>query len=364
MIYNQTIPTISIGGSFIRKENKDLYFIAEAGTNFYEIADIEGITVLESAKKIITIFASINKDLGYNGINAIKFQIYDENMTASKKLAKDQYKYLKRHNLLDEDDYSELSEFCKKNNIDFLASFFCEESVEKYHSLVPAFKVASPDTTNISLLKKMSKYEKPIIISTGASSLSEIDEIVNVIGKNAILLHCIVDYNFNDPEKANLLSIRQMNRRYSDNIIGYSDHFHNSSLLTKAFLMGASVIEKHIIPFKYTSPIFKHLNDFSHSTDPLELKDFFDSIYNIKKVFGGYRSKNFISKQEENFNINARRSHFAKRDIKNGESIKKEDIILLRPLGTGIPANENIVYKVAKRDIIAGEQITKDMLIN
>ena len=160
------------------------------------------------------------------------------------------------------------------------------EFVDILNPLVPAFKVSSSDLNNKPLIEKICRTKKPIILSTGASSLKEIKETISWIKPSRnliIILHCTLNYptrNLN----ANLGVIKTFNEKFPKNIIGYSDHTlpdKEMKNLTTAWLMGAKVIEKH-----FTDNKRKKGNDHYHSMDKKDLLKFNKNISEIITLYG------------------------------------------------------------------------------
>ena len=172
---------------------------------------------------------------------------------------------------------------------------------------MPFFKIASADITNIPLLRELQE-SKPILLSTGASTLSEIEEAIQAIKKvNNIdigLLHCILNYPTNDKE-ANLNMIKSLKKVFPRNVIGYSDHTlpnKNMTSLVTAFLMGANILEKHFTHDKNLPG-----NDHYHAMDKFDLQNFKVILKQIKELMGNAEFKKPIE-SELIARKNARRS--------------------------------------------------------
>ena len=116
--------------------------------------------------------------------------------------------------------------------------------------IVPLFKVSSSDITNVPLLEKIAEMKKPVLISTGASSINEIKNAIKIIQKGTdkiVIMHCILSYPTVD-ENANLKMILDLKKKFPKFIIGYSDHTvpdKNMLNTSVAYMLGAKVIEKH-----------------------------------------------------------------------------------------------------------------------
>ena len=335
------------------KKNKLTYVIAEIGVN-HECS-------LKKAKKMILLAKK-------NGASAAKFQTYKSDTIVSKnspaywdlkkEKTKSQYLLFKKYDKFDEKDYIELAKYCKKINIDFLSTPFDLVSVDFLKKLVPAFKISSSDITNVQLLRKVAKTQKPIILSTGASNIKEIKFAIKQLhlfgSKKIILLHCILNYPTKDAD-ANLSMILHLKKVFPNFIIGYSDHTLPDKQmvnLSAAYLMGARVIEKH-----FTLNKKKKGNDHYHSMNEKDLKILSQNLKKIKTLIGSL-DKKVILKSEKKSRLFARRSLFYNKNLKKGVILKNNDIISLRP-GDGITADkiDLVVGKKLKKNQFSGNQI-------
>ncbi len=315
---------------FLNKIKFKPYIIAEIGVNH------EGSII--KAKKMISEAKSA-------GANAVKFQTYKANLLASKnspaywdlkkEKTKNQYELFKKFDSFDQKEYKILSKYCIKKKIDFLSTPFDLPSVDFLNPLVPYFKIASADITNLPLLEKIGKKRKIIFLSTGASNLKEIKKALNILKKNGcplvVLLHCILNYP-TDKKNANLNMILHLKKNFKNNIVGYSDHTLPDKFMqsiTTAYLLGAQVIEKH---FTFNKKIKG--NDHYHSMNKKDLKVLREHLDMISLSMGRASIKKPIS-SEFRSRLNARRSITLIRNIKKNEKIKKNDLISKRP-GTGI----------------------------
>ena len=278
------------------------------------------------------------------GADAVKFQCYKAETLASKNSpaywdldsepTKNQFELFKKYDKFNEKEYIALAEFCKKNEIDFLSTPFDDESVDFINPLVNYFKIASADINNVPLIKRVAKKKKPIILSTGASTLAEIDTAVKLIKKLNItqlcLLQCILNYPTQN-YRANLGMILSLKRNYPDCIIGYSDHTKpcpEMKVLMIAYALGACIIEKH---FTYDKTLPG--NDHYHSMDKNDLQNFRKRVNEFIEIVG-LENKGPLD-NEKIARLNARRSIVAKVNIEKGTIITENHIICKRP-GTGI----------------------------
>ena len=329
------------------------YLIAEIGVN-------HGGS-LKLAKKMILLAKKA-------GMDAAKFQTYKAEKLVIKKspaywdIKKEkidsQFKLFKKYDIFEKEDYIKLQKFCKKIKIDFLTTPFDTESLKWIKDLVPVFKIASADINNIPLLKEIGYLKKPILLSTGASSIKEIKfavELLNKCGsKKIVIMHCILNYPTRDIN-ANLSMISDLKKIFPKNIIGYSDHTLPSKIISPcsvAYLLGARVIEKHFTFNKKRSG-----NDHYHSSDFKDALLMKKQIDKISILYGGNMKKRVINSEKKS-RLYARRSIVSNLNIKKDEFFTKKNLITKRP-GTGIsPLFWNrIIGKRSKRNIKADTQI-------
>lgn len=299
------------------------------------------------------------------GANAIKFQTY----TAEKLVTKDavafwgddkisQLEYYRRLDLFGEKEYRELFEYADQKGIIPFSSPFDAENVDMLAELgMKIFKIASCDICNLSMIKQIAQYKRPIILSTGASTMEEIEQALFTIFEQrnyqVILLACTLSYPTID-EEANLLRIQTLKERFPNMIVGLSDHTQpdgNMVIPSVAVSLGARVIEKH-----YT--LDRSMTGSGHffAVDTNDLKKMVANIRLTEKVMGN--GSLGIAPSEEKAWVSARRSIVAQVPIRAGEIITREMLGLKRP-GTGLLGDrmEEIVGRRAKVDIGGDEQV-------
>lgn len=215
--------------------------------------------------------------------------------------------------------------------------------------MIDVFKISSSDITNKPFIGHICNFGKPVILSTGASYLYEIEEAVSWIesyGNRLVLLHCVLNYPTED-QNANLGMIIHLRLKFANTIIGYSDHTLPKDMknLEVATLLGASVIEKHFT-FDKSLPG----NDHYHAMDREDLKIFLNNIESTFKLIGKFEVTSLPS--EDIARKNARRSLVAMKNIPCGKSIETDDITWKRP-ATGISPRfiDEIIGKKAIHDI-------------
>ena len=212
---------------------------------------------------------------------------------------------------------------------------------------MPFIKIGSGEITWLEMVEYIAKKGKPIILATGDSTLSEIDEAVRVIketgNKDLVLLQCITNYP-SKIESANINVLKTYQNAF-DVITGYSDHSPGPVVALGSVAIGGRVIEKHFtLNKKDAGP------DHSHSMDVNEFKVMVDYIRELEAALGS--TSKFVVEEESETVFVQRRGLYINKDINSGEIIKKEDIVELRP-ALGIPPK----YK----NIIIGKTSSKDL---
>lgn len=331
------------------------YMIAEVGVNH------EGS--IETAKRLID-------EAKEGGAHAVKFQTYKAETIASKdspsywdttqEPTTSQYKLFKKYDKFWKNEMGELKRYCDEIGIEFMSTPFDLESATFLNELMDVFKISSSDITNKPFIEFICSFGKPIILSTGASHLHEIQEAVSWIRKSGnplALLHCVLNYPTPD-ENANLGMILDLKAKFPEIIIGYSDHTlpKDMKVCEIAALLGSVIIEKHFTHDK-TLPG----NDHYHAMDKEDLKLFWQNLENTYKILGEFEVKTL--KDEEPARQNARRSLVAARDILAGKIITKEDLTFKRPAhGVSPRFIDEVIGKKALKNISDDEVLQWNML--
>ena len=333
---------------------KKVFIIAEAGVNHNGDVAI--------ARKMINVAK-------LSGVDAVKFQTFKTENLVSKHAAKAEYQ--KQNTNSKESQYEmirklelnaaahkELIEYAKGQNIIFLSTAFDLDSIDLLSELgVEVFKIPSGDINNLPYLRKIGSLHKKIILSTGMSTLEEVDTALKILTdsgtlkKNITVLHCNTEYP-TPVEDVNLRAMCTMKERLGVEV-GYSDHTLGIDIPIAAVAMGASIIEKHFTLDKnMTGP------DHKASLEPEELKLMVSKIRDIELALGdGVKAP---SRSEKKNIIAARKSIFAIKEIKKGDVFSKNNIGIKRP-GNGVSPMEwdLVIGKVAKRDFKEDELIER-----
>lgn len=334
-----------------KKEIIRPYIIAEAGVNH------EGS--MDTAKRLID-------EAKEGGADAIKFQTYKAETIASKdspaywdttkEPTESQYKLFKKHDKFWKKEFVELKKYCENANIEFMSTPFDVEAADFLNDLMDVFKISSSDITNKPFIEYICNFEKPIILSTGASYLHEIEEAVYWVDNKEVplaLLHCVLNYPTDD-KNAHLGMIRGLKKKFPELMIGYSDHTmpKEMKVLEAATLMGSTIIEKH-----FTHDKTLQGNDHYHAMDVNDLKKFHENLDEILTIVGD--EKVYSLPCEEISRENARRSLVAKRNIPKGKSIEYKDVIWKRPANGIAPKLISELIGKSADKLIKADEILK-----
>lgn len=328
--------------------------IAEAGVNHN--GDIE------LAKKLIDVAVEA-------GVDYVKFQTFKSESLVSKfakkasyqientkDAAESQLQMLKKLELSNTQHF-ELVQYCNNKNISFFSTAFDLESLSFLKELgLNIVKIPSGEITNLPYLRKAAALFKEIIISTGMSSMVEIEEALNVflqagILKNDItILHCNTEYPtpMSDVNLNAMLAIQKM----FGVKVGYSDHTMGIEVPIAAVALGGTMIEKHFtLDRSLPGP------DQLASLEPDELKNMVYSIRNIEKAIGGTGIKEPSESEIKNISI-ARKSIVAKTSIQKGDRFTEFNITTKRPgIGLSPMKWDEVIGKVACQDFDEDELI-------
>lgn len=337
-------------------ENEPCFIIAEAGINHNGDINI--------AKKMIDVAKEC-------GVDAIKFQTFkaeefisDKNETYTynsqgKEVTESMYEMFKRYEFTKE-QWIEIADYCKQQNIIFFSTPQNPSDLDFLMSIVdlPVIKVGADDLTNIDLMSYYASKGKPMIISAGMAYISEIEDAVDAIRKEAnsdlIVLHCISSY----PAESEEVNLKKMNtiKQAFEVITGFSDHTIGTTASVGAVALGAKVIEKHFTLDKNMAG-----PDHWFSSDVEEIKKLVNDIRYIEKALGSSQVR--PTKREIENRKAFRRSIVAATDIKEGDIIDLNMLTVKRPGDGLLPKfNKYVIGKAAKINIRKNEIITFDKL--
>jgi N-acetylneuraminate synthase/N,N'-diacetyllegionaminate synthase len=330
----------------MKKVNGIPYLIAEIGGNHegdFEICK----AMLNSAIR--------------GGTDGVKFQIYTGETIVNKFVDPNRAKHFDKF-ALSHDQYLELADMCDDAGVDFLASIWDYDALDLFSERMPFIKIGSGDLTAFPFLKKISNYNKPILLSTGLSNFKEIEDAYNFIKEcnpyydnegTVGIMQCTSMYPIPD-EEANLSIISELKLRFPKCLIGYSDHTEGQKACELASLLGVDNLEFHFTLESIQSDFRDHKVSFTENS-LIQLKK--DLIANAK--FMGSKNKQPTKSEIESGHTKSfRRALYLNKDCEAGEVILESHLIALRP-SEGIPANQlkNIIGKTLSRNVKAFEPL-------
>ncbi len=320
------------------------YVIAEIGNNH------QGD--LKTALKMIKVAAGM-------GVDAVKFQKRDNKSLFTKAMYNKPYDnensygatYGEHRDFLEFgwDEYVELMQCAQDNEVELLCTPFDFNSVDFLERLgITGYKTASADLTNVPLLTYIAKLGKPIFVSTGACSLEEIRRSYEAMRKyndKICLLHCTSGYP-TEYENLNLRAIETLKHVFPDAAIGYSGHDYGILAPSVAYMLGATVIEKH-----FTLNRSWKGTDHKFSLEPTGLHKMIRDLRRIDVSLGDGNKE--VRDFEKDARVKMGKSLYTVRALKAGKVLTKDDIAIKSP-GGGIPA--------AEFDAIIGQRLRVDLL--
>jgi N,N'-diacetyllegionaminate synthase len=316
--------------------NTDLVVIAEIGVNHQ--GDVE------YAKELIRLAAG-------TGADAVKFQSYSPERFVSRDNP-ERFDRVTRFGL-SEDDHHVLIAEAKKQGIAFFSTPVTDDWVPFLNENCEAFKIASGDLTFEPVIRAAAKTGKPVIISTGAANLDDIDAAVgwvrDEVGEDKLkdslaIMHCICSYPA-AVDQANILSVPFLKERYGLNV-GYSNHVIEPEPSLAAVALGASIIEVHFTDKKTD----RDFHDHALSFEPQELKAFIESAGLIRSALGSYNKT--VQPCEVDLVPIVRKGLVAANDLPSGHVITRDDLMYCRP---------SIPFSSADVDVVVGKTLNDDV---
>ena len=319
---------------------------------------------LERGLRIVTDFARIVR---FNNVRAaIKLQLRDVDAFIHRDFQhRDDIRYIKKtlDTRLDKDDYASLIQAIRKSGCIPMATPFDERSVDICTELdIDILKLASSDLNDWILIEKIAKTRKPVIVSTGGSSLKDIDDLVKFFSNRNIPLainHCVSLYPSEDHE-LEMNQIDFLRDRYPDNVIGFSTHeYHdwNSSVMI-AYAKGARTFERHIdidADGIAVSP---------YCSQPEQVDSWFKAWKKAVEMCGAPGSRKRIPQQRETDYLDGLvRGVYAKRDLPAGHALSDDDVYLAIPLQKGqISCRELMHGEVLLKPVTADQPVMIDVI--
>ncbi len=226
-----------------------------------------------------------------------------------------------------------LKEECDRAGIDYFSSPYDFDAIDMLDPYVPAYKIGSGDITWIEIIERMARYGKPVILSTGASDIGDVQRAMHAllaINRQVVLLQCNTNYtasleNFDSIHLRVLNTYRAM---FPDVILGLSDHTPYHATVLGAVVLGARVIEKH-----FTDDNRRIGPDHPFSMTPETWREMVDRTRELERALGS--PDKMVAGNEEDTVVVQRRCLRAARTIRAGEVLQRDMIAVLRPATPG-----------------------------
>lgn len=303
------------------------------------------------------------------GADAVKFQTFHTDQVVSAAAPKAAYQRrttepeqsqadMIRALELSPELHRRLRDYCGERGILFLSTPFDPDSADLLERLeVPAFKVGSGEITNLPLLQHIARKHRPMLISTGMSTLAEVQQALETVRatgcEQVALFHCISNYPA-EPADANLRAMETMRRAF-DVPVGFSDHTLGATVAIAAVALGASLLEKHLtLDRNLPGP------DHQSSLEPAEFSSLVQQVRTIELALGSGVKQPTASEAETA--AVARRSVVAACDIPQGAVVNNGMLALRRP-GTGLSPSSlpQLLGRRARQRIASGTVVKAEM---
>ncbi|MSO89800.1 MAG: N-acetylneuraminate synthase [Rhodospirillaceae bacterium] len=331
----------------------------DLGRHVYVVAEIGGNHNGDS-----TVALRLVEEAAGAGADAVKFQTYDAGslihpnaapMPMAGSAYRSQFERFKSLELPPE-TYDRIIDRCAGLGIDFLTTPFALDILDAMAPRMPAIKIASGDLTFHQLIRAGAATGKPVLLSTGMSTLDEVAVAAALVpAERLVLLHCVSLYPLPD-EDANLLALKTMRARFPDVTLGYSDHTIGAEAPIVAVALGARVIEKH-----FTLDSNQRPGDHPLSLDPVGMAGLVTSIRRIERMLGN--GQKIPAPGEDAMRRRMRRGLYAARDLDAGHRIAETDIKIIRPEGPLSPADApHLSGRRLRRRIAAFEALTPEAI--
>jgi N-acetylneuraminate synthase/sialic acid synthase len=344
---------LNLGGTIV-SDDSDCFVIAEIGHNH------QG--EVEKAKRMF-------KAAKECGADAVKLQKRDNRALYTKAMYNKPYDhdnsfgatYGEHRDFLEFglDEYQELKAYAQELGILFFATAFDFGSADFLAELdMPLFKIASGDVTNTPLLAYVAQFHKPMIISTGGATMSDVQrayDTVMPINPQIAFLQCTSGYPA-DFEELNLRVISTFRERFPNTVIGLSSHDNGIAMAVAAYVLGGRIIEKH-----FTLNHTWKGTDHPFSLEPIGFQKMVRDLRRTRVAFGDGVKRTYASESGPISRMS--KKLVAARDLPAGHALRREDIAIKSP-GDGLPPYEldKVIGRIITRPLSEDDNISFDVL--
>tara|TARA_B100000787_G_scaffold167337_1_gene153911 strand:- start:780 stop:1790 length:1011 start_codon:yes stop_codon:yes gene_type:complete len=295
-----------------------------------------------------------------SGVDVVKLQIYKGDELVSFYESKKRNKHFKKFEL-SKDQHIHLANICRKQKVIYAASVWDDDSIKWIDKYLKFYKIGSGDLTSFPIIESIIKRKKPIILSTGLSTLKEIKETINFIqlknksyksSEMLSLLQCTSSYPTLDTE-VNLNVIKTLKEK-TNLTVGYSHHNKGSLALLAAYAIGAEILEFHFTDDRKG----KKFRDHKISLNYEETKNLIIDIKKMGKLFGNFDKKPTKSEISSGHVTSFRRAVYSTKFLKSGDRLSNNFLVCLRPNFGLDPRNlKKKLGKKIKKDTLPFQRI-------
>ena len=322
----------------------NITIIAEIGKNFVDTQKEQPISVLlEKAKELIREAKKAGADTAKFQVHCVEDEIHPETKLISPHFSEDRYEWVKR-NTYPIGFWHAVKSYCDEIGVEFLATPMSRAAAYLVEDFVDRWKIGSGDICDFVLLDYIRQFGKPVILSSGMSSLEELKLAYNFLKEKVediTIMHCVSVYPC-PMDKLNLNTIPFLKKEFPKAKIGFSDHSLSTNTGALAVYMGAEVIEKHFTldrdAFGPDHKVSLLPDEFSKMVKKIKSakskEDFKPLLESTKEVLG--TETKYIQEDEEKFRKVFRKGLFASQDVKKGEVWMDGMICALRPKGEAL----------------------------
>jgi sialic acid synthase len=256
-------------------------------------------------------------------------------------------------------DYTELREYAAEIGVTFFATAFDQPSADFLADVdMPAYKIASADLKNLPLLRHVAEIGKPMVISTGAATLDDVQRAFEAIGEinpQVAILQCTAGYPASWDE-LDLQVIATYREAFPHTVIGLSSHDNGIAMPVAAFVLGARIVEKH-----FTLNRVMKGTDHRFSLEPQGLRKMVRDLRRVRRALGDGTKRMYESEVEPAMKMG--KKLVAARDLPAGHRLEPDDIALKSP-GDGMPAYEleRVAGCVLRQAVVADTALTVELL--
>lgn len=251
-----------------------------------------------------------------------------------------------------------LKEACDEAGIDYFSSPYDFEAINMLDPYVPAYKIGSGEIDWYETLERMARFDKPVLLATGASTIAEVQAAVHTIlaiNPRLVLMQCNTNYTASEGnfDHIHLNVLKTYASMFPEVILGLSDHTHGHATVLGAVALGARVIEKH-----FTDDNQRGGPDHKFAMNPQTWRDMVERTRELERALGS--GDKFVAGNEQETMVIQRRCLRTARPVKAGEVFTREMIDVLRPATPGAILPPYIIQVVGTRavkDMPAGKEL-------